>query len=98
MTAERKRIEIDDSPELLRIVGEVRRTNASIALVRNGEVQAIVDLPDHTLSQRVPLTETDWTEFKKSAGAWAGLMDADELIARIDEGRSMPPRELPELP
>jgi hypothetical protein len=43
------------------------------------------------------MSEEDFSEFMKSAGAWKGIVDTDQLLEWIQESRSMPPRELPGL-
>ncbi len=89
MAKELKRIDIENVPELLRIVDEMRSTNEPRVLRRGSEDVAIL-LPARTARRRRATrsrTKADHEAFVASAGGWKGLIDADEFVAYIYERR-----------
>ena len=92
MAAERKYVNLDQAPQLREIVGEVRRTNVSIALVTEGEIQATVEPPRHSSGEAGHLTESEKAAFRATGGSWKGLMDAEQFLREIEEGRQVAPR------
>jgi hypothetical protein len=94
-----KRIDIENVPELLRIVEEMRVTNEPTVLRQNNEdvavlIPAATNRRPHAARRK---TKEDHEAFLASAGGWKGLVDADEFLAYIHERRDKsrrPPVEL----
>ena len=88
-------IDISDYPELVRLVEEVRSSNAPIVLRRGGEDLAVLTPLGN--GAEVPgsrtRTQEDYEAFLRSAGSWKGLVDADKLIEAIYESRGRPTRK-----
>ncbi|MCC6792653.1 MAG: hypothetical protein IT336_13260 [Thermomicrobiales bacterium] len=95
MAAERKVIDIDDSPELLELVHQVRRSNEPVVLREGGEDQATIEPPRRAPGEPGRLTESERRAFRATGGAWKGLVDGEQFLRGIEEGRRMPPRPLP---
>ncbi|MGH2534608.1 MAG: hypothetical protein ACRDJW_20280 [Thermomicrobiales bacterium] len=89
MVSEPKVIDIDEPVDLDHVVDEVRETNEPRILRRNGEYVAVVTpirpADDHSPG-RVKTPE-DYEAFRRSAGGWQGLIDADEFIKETYERR-----------
>lgn len=91
-------LDIDDAPDLVRIVEEVRETGEPRVLRRNGAEVAIlapIEGPDGTMPRRVRTPE-DLDAFMRSAGSWKDV-DIDKFIEETYEQRrrsSRPPVEL----
>jgi len=72
------------------------------ARVHKGRLELIdkVDLPEGA-EIAVTITETssarDFDAFRRSAGSWRGLVDADKLIRNIYRGRLISNRKKPRL-
>jgi antitoxin (DNA-binding transcriptional repressor) of toxin-antitoxin stability system len=84
MIAERKVIDVDESPELAHLVDRISESQEATLLRRNGQAVAVITpLKKRRQRQvRVP-TQEDVEAFAAAAGGWKGLVDADALIADI---------------
>lgn len=72
------------------------------ARVHKGRLELIdkVDLPEGaeiavTITESAPVRDFD--AFRRSAGSWRGLVDADKLIRNIYRDRLISPRKKPRL-
>jgi hypothetical protein len=80
-------IDVSGSPELLRLAEEVRATNTPRVLSRDHEPLAVV-VPIRERLAPKQLSPEDIAATLSSAGAWKGLVDAEELKRQIREARS----------
>jgi hypothetical protein len=91
------RVDIGDTPELLQLAEEVRRSHESRVLRHKGEDLAmIVPLARKQPSGRKKSAPEDYEAFRSAAGSWADV-DTDKLIENIYAMRSRsnrPPVEL----
>jgi hypothetical protein len=94
-------IDIEDKPDLLRLVEEVRDTQDELVIREEGEEIAILSpvQPRHRTKERREITEADIEAARSAAGSWKGLIDADKFIEEVYERRkawfrSRPPVEL----
>jgi hypothetical protein len=99
MVAERRVIDIDESPDLIRLVDDLDASHAETVLRRNGkEIAYVAPLP---APNRHRHRRTDPDKLKEAlratAGGWSGLVDADKLIEEIYAARDLPERQLPDL-
>jgi hypothetical protein len=99
MSAERKVIDVDESPDLIRLVDDLGTSRTVTVLRRNGkEVAFVAPLPTSARGRR---RRTDPDKLKEAlratAGGWRGLVDTDKLIEDIYADRDLPGRQLPEL-
>lgn len=97
MVAEPKRIELNDRPELRKLVAEVREANAPIELTKDGELQAVLEPPRRAPGEPGRLTASEREAFRGTWGAWDGFVDSDQWIRDIYESRSILPSPLPDL-
>jgi hypothetical protein len=99
MAAERKVIDVDKSPDLVRLVDEISETTKGIVLHRNGQAVAeITPLPARSRGRRRKMDPAETARIlRETAGSWKGLVDPDELIADIYAARDLESRELPDL-
>ncbi len=84
-----KSIDISDSPELLRLVEEVRASKEPRMLTRDNEQLAVV-MPVGARSgkrQRKTPTVADLEAFRSAAGGWKDIVDTDKLVENIYESR-----------
>lgn len=92
-------MDISQSPELLRLVEEVRRSNTPRVLWHADEEVAIL-VPVASAQERAgrrAKTEADYRAFLAAAGGWKDLVDTDQLKRDIAASRahaSRPPVEL----
>ncbi len=92
-------IDVTDTPELLRLAEEVRRTGRPRVLRRADEDLAVlspVAIPAKRGSKRVK-ADADRAAFLSSAGGWEGNVDVDTFLEDSYESRdrsSRPPVEL----
>jgi hypothetical protein len=98
MTRELKAIEISDAPDLLKLAEEVRASEKSYLLRRDGEVIAMLVPASAGLRRRSKRrkSEADMAAFWSSFGGWEDV-DTDRLINAIYESRRIstrPPVEL----
>ena len=99
MAKEMISIDISGVPDLVRIAEEVQATGSPGILRRDGEDMALV-IPishGHKSKARRTRTKADYDAFLSTAGGWKGLVDADKLLADINESRALstkPPIEL----
>ena len=99
MSREIRPIDISDTPELLRLVEELRKGDEPRMLRRDREDLAILTPVKGPAKRKRKLAETkaDHEAFLSSAGSWKGIVDTDKLVADIYESRkrsSRPPVEL----
>jgi hypothetical protein len=98
MAKEMTPIDVTNTPELLRLAEEVRRSGRARVLRRDREDLAVV-IPISTAKRRARKTKTytreDDEAFLASAGGWKDF-DLEKFLRDIDEGRriSRPPVEL----
>lgn len=99
MAKEIRPIDISDTPELLRLIEELRKGDELCVLSRDSEDLAILT-PVKGLPRRRTKrakTKADYEAFLSSAGSWKGIVDTDKLVADIYESRrlnSRPPVDL----
>jgi hypothetical protein len=87
MAEQVKSIDVGDSPEILRLVEEVRRGGEPRVLRKGGEELAtIVPLSKTSSVQFKKPTEADVEAFRNAAGSWSDI-DTDALIERIYSAR-----------
>lgn len=94
--AEIKRVNISNTPDLLRLAEEVRKENRVVVLTSNGEEVARLSPPVRRSSRRGSRRENDLEAFRSAAGSWKDV-DTDRLIEDIYESRkrsNRPPVEL----
>src|SRR6266516_3839095 len=91
----RQQLDVTNSPAVRHIAEEVYRTNRCVVLSRAGEPIAEVRPLRRHREQRRPAPQ-NIAAFIATAGAWKGLVDAEELKQHIKEARSdhRPPVEL----
>ena len=85
--------DIDDLPEVARIVEEVGKSGEVQALRLHGETLAIlspVGVAGNYGPSRVK-TQEDFEAFVRAAGSWKDV-DTDKFLEDIYESRNMPPR------
>ena len=99
MVAERRVIDIDESPDLIRLVDDLDASHAGTVLRRNGKEIAIVEPIEQPSRRRHRRTDPDKLRdvLRATAGGWRGLVDADKLIEEIYAARDLPERQLPDL-
>lgn len=98
MAAERHVIEVDEYPELVRLVNEVRTLGSVTILRQNGKDVAILEpLESSTRRRRRVDPEKLRDALLATAGGWKDIVDTDQLIADIYAARDLPQRPLPEL-
>ncbi len=99
MVAERKVIDVDESPDLTRLVERVSESNETTFLRHKG--QAVAKIMPLGLNRRRRRPRMDPGEaarvLRETAGGWKGLVDTDKLIEDIYADRELSSRELPEL-
>src|SRR6266571_2774237 len=93
-----KRINISDTPDLLRLAEEVRKDNRVIVLVSNGEEVARLTPPARKRRRRgwIP-SSADMEAFRAAAGSWRGVVDTDKLKEDIYESRRLSTRPAPKV-
>jgi len=86
-------IDISESPELLRLVDEVRSTGVPRVLKRGDEDLAVLTpvKPKSSFQWR-ELTEEDFQAFRSAAGSWRGHIDVEEFIKDNYERRRLSSR------
>ena len=90
-------IDVATSPELRRIVEEIRSSRESIVLrLEDEDVAVLLPLPTPTRSPRRVLTQAEIDAVMSAAGSWKGLVDIDRLKAewKAARGSNRPPIEL----
>lgn len=98
MAKELTPVDVTNTPDLLRLAEEVRRSGRARVLRRADEDLAVlspVAPPAKRRSKRVR-TEADREAFLSSAGGWKGLVDVDQFLKDLEESRRLtrPPVEL----
>jgi hypothetical protein len=93
-------VDISNSPDVLHLAEEVRRTKTPHLLRRDSEdIALLVPVSSastrHTRKVRAHTKEDD-EAFLRSAGGWKGNVDVDRFLADIEESRRLtrPPVEL----
>jgi hypothetical protein len=81
-----KTIDVGDSPEIMRLVEEVRASNEPRLLRRDGEDLVIVLPAKQGRRSSRTKTPADYAAFRSAAGSWQDI-DTDKLIADIYESR-----------
>lgn len=87
-------IDVGTSPDLRRLVQEIRAGGEPIVLWENGEEVAVV-LPANRVVDtpaRPALSDAEHRAFLATAGGWEGLIDVDEVLQDVHESRQLPPR------
>jgi hypothetical protein len=99
MAAERRVIDVDESPDLIRLVDDIEACNGTTVLRRNGEERAVVTPMAAPVRRRQRPTDPDKLRqaLKATAGGWQGLVDTDKLIEDIYAARDLPERHLPDM-
>lgn len=94
-------VDVTNTPDLLRLAEEVRRSGLPRLLRRAGEDLAVlspVDTPAHRRARKAKTyTKADDEAFISSAGGWEGNVDVDKFLENNYESRrrsSRPPIEL----
>lgn len=89
MAKEPRLIDISDTPELLRLVEELRKSDERRVLRRDSEDLAILTPVKGIPRRRAKRAKTkgDHEAFLSSAGSWKGIVDTDKLVADIYESR-----------
>jgi hypothetical protein len=93
MAAERKVIDVDESPELIRLIDQISASEEGAVLRRNGQAVAAIRPLKGRRTRRQRPTQEDIDAFKAAAGAWKDLVDGDQLIADIYADRDAEIRE-----
>lgn len=93
MTEPRGVIDIGDYPELVRLVDELRGSDAPYVLRQGDEDVALLTpvSPVRRFPWRKP-TEDDYAAFRSAAGSWRDHFDAEEFIRENYERRRLPAR------
>ena len=91
-------IDISQSPELRRLVDELRASGRSAVLRHGGEAVAVITPMESAAAYpwREP-TEEDYAAFRSAAGSWRGHIDAERFLEENDERRRLsnrPPVDL----
>jgi len=91
-------VDIDDSPDLRRLVEELRASRTPIVLRLAGEAAGVVSAPEGGVNgQILGLTSYEREAFRSTSGGWAGYIDVDEFLEETYASRSLPPRPLVDL-
>lgn len=98
MAKELTPVDISNTPDLLQLAEEVRRSGQPRVLRRAGEDLAVLS-PVATRAKRRSKrvkTEADREAFLSSAGGWRGLVDVDQFLEDLEASRRLtrPPVEL----
>ncbi len=81
-------IEIDNMPELLRIVEQVRRSKTPHVLSRRKKPLAILrPLRSAPKNRKNRKSKADEKAFLSSAGGWRGLVDTEKLVDQLRSTR-----------
>ena len=93
MTHQDHALELDEihEPELARLAREVRRTQIPIVLRENGQDVVIISPASRTPRRRrqgKTVTQADVDAALATAGAWKGLIDADQFKRDLNEAQS----------
>lgn len=86
-------LDIDDTPDLVRLAEEVHHSHQPRVLRRDGEDLAmVVPLPRNATSRHKKPTAADIQAFRSAAGSWSDI-DTDKLLENIYamRTRSNPP-------
>jgi hypothetical protein len=97
--ASAKVIDIDNEPQLMRLVDEIRKSHSPVRLRSDGEeVAVVIPLNENSDSSEVRKLETpdDLAEFLSIAGGWSD-MDTDSLVEEIYRQRLVSTRSPFEL-
>lgn len=89
-----KAIDIEDVPELVRIVEEVNYANEPTILRRHGEEMALI-APITAVAKRLserPRTIVEHDALRRSAGGWEGLVDVEDFREGNSESRRLSSR------
>jgi hypothetical protein len=87
-------IDVEDSPELERLVEELQVSGEPVVLRRDGEPVAVVLSPDWRSDRERgrELSEAERRAFLTTAGGWKGLLDVDRFIEDNYESRRISTR------
>jgi hypothetical protein len=90
MAVRRKVIDIEDGPELLRLIEEMRESREERVLRHNGEEVAVIrPVVRPTRRRRIrAITQEDIDELRSAAGSWKDV-DTDRLLEDIYADRDM---------
>jgi hypothetical protein len=99
MVAERRVVDIDESPDLIRLVDDLDASLTATVLRRNGEEIALVTPLTPSVRRRRRSTDPEKLRevLRATAGGWRDLVDTDKLIEDIYADRELPERQLPDL-
>lgn len=91
MVAERKVIDIDDSPALEALADELVRHPAGVELRRGGKAFGILLPPGNAADANLPyrMSPDEVEQFRSAAGSWVGMVDFDELEADREGSRRL---------
>lgn len=81
-------IEIENLDDFFRVVKEVRREEEPLILVIDGVEEIVAPTPRRRRRTPAERRKADDEAFMASFGAWKGLIDRDEFMRRVREGRS----------
>lgn len=86
-------IDISQSPELQKLVDELRETGRSVLLRQGTESVAVITPLEPTdaypWQQR---TEEDYAAFRSAAGSWKGHIDVEQFLRDNEESRRLSTR------
>jgi hypothetical protein len=92
-------IDVEDVPELERIINVVREGQEELGLRQHGEEVALISplpVPARRGRKRI-VTEAELEAIRAAAGGWKGLVDTEKLLEDIYSDRDIgdrPPVEL----
>jgi hypothetical protein len=86
-----KTIDIEEFPELVRLVEEIEQTHEPLVLRRGGEGVAVIAplSGDETTVSESDEATTARQALRRSAGGWHGLVDAEHLQADNRQSRDI---------
>lgn len=98
VTGTPKRVPVESNTDLLRVLEDVSEDKLPRLVERDGhDLAVVVSIEDYMRSLAIPTSRRMKETLLGLAGAWSHL-DADALMAYVDEGRqSAPPSEARDL-
>ncbi|MGH2561452.1 MAG: hypothetical protein ACRDJH_20500 [Thermomicrobiales bacterium] len=92
-------IDVEDAPDLLRLVEDVRETHEALVIRQGGQDVAVLTPAKTELKRRSGrvITAEEIEAARSAAGSWEGLIDADQFIEEVYASRdrwTRPPVDL----